>query len=184
MQDRDELTPAMRAMLGALPRTRVPSAALEERVVGSLRARGLLRRLVRSPRLGAAGWRRLGQIAAAAGIFLAGIGVGQVTRSETAVALRALEAERPVERAEVAPVIGRMGAAYAASIALIPQDTVDSLARIAMQVARTTFLGAAMQLARRMPADSLAALLAPAGVRLTASPVAVDRSSFAFGARY
>jgi hypothetical protein len=72
MTDDDELTPEEQAALRALPREADPPAALEERVVASLRDRGLV--APRRPRRGIV-W----QSAAAVALFAAGLGAGRLT---------------------------------------------------------------------------------------------------------
>ena len=178
--DVDELTPAMRAMLGALPRTRVPSAALENRVVGALRERGLLRRLTQSPRFGGASWRRLTQVAGIAAVFVAGMFVGRGTTPASTLAMQHVESGKRIEGTQLPPTISRVGAAYVASLAMIPADTVDSIARIALKVARSTFGSAARELVRRMPADSIVALLAPMGIRVVPLASATRNAAFTY----
>ncbi len=77
MTEDDELTPEEQAALRALPREADPPPALEERVVEALRARNLLAAR-RSP------WaRRLLQAAAAVALFVAGLGAGRATVTQS-----------------------------------------------------------------------------------------------------
>lgn len=71
MNDDDELTDEERATLAALPRHTVPPARLEESVVRSLRARGVLSH--------ATPWRLPVLAAAALALFALGLAAGRVT---------------------------------------------------------------------------------------------------------
>jgi hypothetical protein len=78
MTDDPELTPEELAAFVSLPRDAIPPAALEERTVGALRARNLVRPSVRYP-------LRLALAAAAAVLlFLGGFAVGHRTAGQTA----------------------------------------------------------------------------------------------------
>jgi hypothetical protein len=163
------LTGRERAMLAALPRYRVGSAALEDRVVGALMRRGLLQRTVVA--FGRAPWRVLTQLAAAAAVFLMGAllwrtsqatevpgASGMLANGSHATSAQATpgtaslagDARDTILALAVAsaPVVRRMGTAYAGALIMLPADTVESLARIARDFARFTVRAAGLQLAR------------------------------------
>ena len=101
-RDDTELTPEERAAFAALPRERAASRLMEERTVGELRRRGLLRR-ARRPRWMAA--------AAALALFAGGFGAGWASRSDPSGP--ASLAERP---AEIEPAESETGAEEARRI--------------------------------------------------------------------
>lgn len=74
-QDRDDLSPEEKAKLAALPRGRAPASALEERIVGALKDKGLMR-LTQSFRV----WtlpRLVGAFATGVVLLAFGFGVGK-----------------------------------------------------------------------------------------------------------
>jgi hypothetical protein len=171
----DELTPRERAMFAALPRHRVGSAALEERVVGALVQHGLLRRM--SIVFGRTPWRVMTQLAAAAAVFVVGVLVGQNVRATTkSPVLPSVESQdlaatqgAEVQPEELAPLIKRVGTAYVSVIAMLPADTVDTLARMAHNVAVSTFRAAASQMSK-LHSDSVQAALHVADTGMTLAP--------------
>ena len=76
MRDED-LTPEEQRALDTLPREKMPSAGLEERVVGSLRSRGVLSRRRRSFELTRP--RMVAAVAASIALMIGGFSVGQWT---------------------------------------------------------------------------------------------------------
>jgi hypothetical protein len=86
MDDEDELTEAERRALAALPDEAALPTGLEDRVVESLRERGLVREhglLPPGHQAGTPGRRRLFHLAAAAGLFGTGLGTGLLLSSES-----------------------------------------------------------------------------------------------------
>jgi hypothetical protein len=79
MWQMDELSPRERAMLSSLPRARVGSAALEDRVVTALVQRGMLRRTVMA--FGRAPWRMMVPLSAAAAVFLMSAVLGRTSQA-------------------------------------------------------------------------------------------------------
>ncbi len=162
----DQLTARERAMFASLPRHRVGSAALEDRVVHSLMERGLLRRVTMA--FGRSPWRVLGQLTAAAMVFVVGVVVGRTGQAASIpVASRDLQAVEglagtpgarvaavgmaqttPSHVSSLGPILQRVGSVYVGVLVMLPVDTVDALTRIARDVARMTFNAAALQLAR------------------------------------
>jgi hypothetical protein len=163
----DQWTARERTMLASLTRHRVGSAALEDRVVHALVERGLLRRVAMA--FGRSSLRVLGQLTAAAMVFVVGVVVGRTGHAaDVPVASRdhhaveglaggqaatmvpdlALEQAAPIPRASLGPILQRVGTAYVGVLVMLPVDTVDALTRIARDVARMTFNAAALQLAR------------------------------------
>ena len=186
--DEFSLTPRERAMLSALPRHRVGSAVLEDRVVDALVRRGLLRRL--GAAFGRAPWRVLSYLSAAAAVFVLGAAVDRTVHAADSVpapastgesvALAAPSADAGPGResdsvwhrgaARVLPLVHRVGTVTVGAIVMLPNDTVDVLARFARDFARSTFRAAALQLARTR-ADSMVAMARSSGYAL-AEPVA------------
>jgi hypothetical protein len=176
----DRLTPRERAMFASLPRQRVGSAALEDRVVSSLVQRGLLRRTMMA--FGRAPWRVLSQLGATAAVFIIGVLVGRTgqaanvvhpERDVVAVGVVAggalagtalLAGTERQSKGSFQPVMRRMGSAtMGAALVMLPPDTVDALLRIARDFARVTVRAASLQLARSH-ADTMVAMARVVGV--------------------
>jgi hypothetical protein len=172
----DELSPRERMMLSSLPRARVGSAALEDRVVTALVQRGLLRRTVMA--FGRAPWRMMVPLSAAAAVFLMSAVLGRTSQAADVAATT--EATGPsaslsssiadsmrlamfvsgaltARRVTNSPIVNRVGSTYAGAFTLLRPDTVQTLARIARDIVVTTYRAAALQLARTHQ-DSMFAL--------------------------
>lgn len=110
----DELSPEERVALSALPRARVPSAELEERVVRSLRAQGLLA----SPR---GGVRQFGRSAAAAAagvlLFAGGVALGHTLAARSGAEM--LAAVREGDARATASLVQQTGSAYVAALSAL-----------------------------------------------------------------
>jgi len=160
VNENDDLTPAERRALEALPRERAPRAELEDRVVGALRRRGLLPIPLglRSGRRHLVPWLAA---AAALALFAGGFAAGQYlgTRSGAAAAISGVEASRG-SAAQVAAHAERAGALYVAALAALNQvnDSTDAATRAKARQAAITALGAAAgEVAQLAPDDPLAA---------------------------
>jgi hypothetical protein len=178
LRNDDDLTPRERAMFAALPRHRVGSAALEDRVVAALMHRGLLHRM--SAAFGRTPWRVVTQLAAAAAVFVMGAVYGQSSlaaskqrSAPTGPDLVSMQNEQTgeVKPEDLAPLIKRVGTAYVSVLSMLPADTVDTLARFAHQAAKATWRAAASQMARVHSADSVRAVLHVADSGMTLAPV-------------
>ena len=164
MNDPNELSPAERRALEALPRERPPRAELEDRVVAALQRRGLLPIPLAHTAAGAQ--RRLtpwlvGALAASLALFVGGFAVGQYvgSRSGAAAALSGVQASRG-DVAEVAAHAERAGVMYVAALTALSRlsDTADAPTRAtARQAAITALGGAASEVAHLAPDDPLAA---------------------------
>lgn len=141
----DPLTPEEEAAFRALPRTRAPSAALEGRTVGALRARGLLR-----PRpLSQAGWWAAAAAAAIA-LFAGGYAVGQARGGANAVEwMVALQEADALERAAF---VQRTGSAYVAAVASL--DASGNGVEPGEEAAISALRAALNELARLRPDDA------------------------------
>lgn len=153
MNDHDlDLTPDERDALGRLPRERVPPAHLEERVVGALRAEGLLggAAAAKGGRWNRAGWL---MAAAAAGLalFAGGTVVGQrmATRDAAAVMAVAL-GDDPASRAAR---VQETGSAYVRAVAGLSADGGAAGDAAALEAATVALHAAALELARVTPDD-------------------------------
>lgn len=158
---RDELSPAERRAMGALPRERAPSPDLEERTVALLRAHGHLATPIGVSR-GAGHWWRgpwlVGAVAAALAIFASGIVVGQLLGERNALLL--VGASSRASEAQLAAHVERAGRLYVATLASLNQskDTTDTPARLAAREAALAVLGsAAEEISHLAPDDPLAA---------------------------
>ena len=191
LMDDYSLTPRERAMLTALPRYRVGSAALEDRVVDALVRHGLLRRV--GAAFGRAPWRVLSYLSAAAAVFVLGAAVDRTVNAADsapasvgaaggAVAIAMLAAASGAETrksdsiwqrgvSRMAPLVRGAGNAAVSAVTQLPGDTVDALARIAGNFARATYRAASLQLARTH-ADSVVAMARSSRGFLLAEPVA------------
>jgi hypothetical protein len=149
--DQDHLTPEERTGLGALPRERAPGRLLEARVVGALRARGVLRRRGPAPTWLAAG------LAAALALFAGGFAAGQWTLSRRVA--DSLRDARVLSAREAAEAVQRTGSAYIAALAVLGQHA-DSASRPAVREGReaafAALAAAAAQLSDLDPNDPVA----------------------------
>ncbi len=161
MTDPNDLTPAERRALDALPRERAPRAELEDRVVAALRRRGLLP----IPLAAGASHRRLapwlvGAVAASLALFAGGFAAGQYfgTRSGAAAAISGVQAH--ASATQVAAHAERAGALYVAALAALNQvsDSADPPTRARARLIAVNALGAAAsEVAQLAPDDPLAA---------------------------
>jgi hypothetical protein len=149
----DPLTPEDRAQLAALPRERLSSAALEDRVVRALVAQHLLR-----PRRGSAVRlsRLAAMIAAALMIFVGGYAAG---RSSTVDSRPAAMGAR-VDSAQLGRLVQRAGSEYVRLLERIPvADSTDPRVTVGREAARATLRAAAKQVARVDPSDAFASVI-------------------------
>jgi hypothetical protein len=154
--ERDQLTPAERQALDALPRDRVSPPVLEERTVRALRASGL----IHAPRTTWSSrrpWIVAATVAAGIALFLGGYTVGQSQGTRrTAEALAALYPDR-AERA--AARVQSTGTAHAQALDALVQAMVSASAQEreeAGEVAKATLWAAAAEVVRLAPDDELA----------------------------
>jgi hypothetical protein len=145
--------------------------------VGALVERGMLRRMAAA--FGRAPVQVLSRMAKVAAVFVVGMLVGRAPSAvraassdmqgpKSAIATAAQEVVDSVPVAELVPLIKRTGSQYVAVLAMIPRDTVDSIARLARKVAVETFRDMARQIELKnlfaVPSDSMRAfgmVLAP-----------------------
>lgn len=147
-----DLTGDEAAGYAALPRERVASDLLEERVVRDLRSRGLLSRRGRVAR------RRARWVAAACStglvLFVSGLVVGQTLGSRTAT--RALLAVREQDAALVAARVQEAGSAYVAALSALADTHGEGSGEVRAQgseAALAALLEAAGLLSRLSPDD-------------------------------
>jgi hypothetical protein len=152
-----ELTPREKKAFETLPRDKMPNAALEDRVVGALRGRGLVG-APRGRRVVVLDARRFAAVAAACLALLAGgfalgqwAGARQAQRSE----ITAPE----VSDISVAVTLQRTGSEYVLALerfAELPDSVDGDLAVQGREVALTTLYTAADQVTRLVPREELA----------------------------
>jgi len=151
-----ELTPSEKKALETLPRDQLPNAALEERVVGALRDRGIIvpprRRVIEltSSRIAAA-------VAACLVLVAVGFAFGQWvgTRQTTADDFFPLE----TSDISVAATLQQAGSAYVLALqhlATLPDSVNGNQAVQGREVALTTLYTAADQVTRLVPKNELA----------------------------
>jgi hypothetical protein len=153
----EELTPSEKKALESLPKEKVPSAFLEERVVRTLTRHGLLRFREGHHFIRITGWRIAGAMAACAAFVVCGFALGFWA------------SERPVYVSQtIAP--GGKGVPVAFSIQEAGTDYILALERLAAypdsmhseearqgrEVALNTLYTAADQMAKIVPRDVLA----------------------------
>jgi hypothetical protein len=152
----DELTPAIREALAALPREREPGRMLEERTVRALRGQGLLE----APQRGAARVRFpaawiVGAAAACLALFTSGIAVGQWMGERRVITVLS----QAPNAQQAALQVQQTGSAYVASLAQLQQVS-DSASpaqkELARQVAVQALRAAANELVRMAPDDPVA----------------------------
>lgn len=158
----EPLTFEERAAFAALPRERLGSAELEDRVVRALAAQSLLRPRFATPEVTRRSrlLRRVGMIAAALIVFTAGATFGRLTTAGREPA-SALAASSHPDSASVALLVQRAGSEFVHTLERIPSATDSADARRAQEqeVARSTLRAAAQQVARVSPDDPLALLI-------------------------
>lgn len=164
-----ELTPEEKKALETLPRDRMPSAALEDRVVGALRDRGVLepphRRVIELTA------RRITTVVAASLALLAGgFALGQWAGARQ---IASDDFVAPVESdVSVAATLQRAGSAYVMALerfAALPDSVNGDQAVQGREVALTTLYTAADQVTRLVPKNELAKQLL---VAIDADPTA------------
>jgi hypothetical protein len=155
-QDIFQMTPEEKMAMEALKRDRTPSAALEERVVAALRARGLLRPSRRRV-IELTAWRIATAAAAAVVLLLCGFALGEwagAHRSsvESYIAL-------DMGDSHAAAMLQRAGSAYVSALqqfAALP-DSIDGAQTVqGREVALVTLCAAADEAAQLVPRDELA----------------------------
>jgi hypothetical protein len=151
----DELTPAERASMGALPRELRPSPDLEERTVRAMRAAGLLRG--RAPlRLHVPRLLWVGAAAASFALFVGGFALGAWIESRHTTAMVMAVQQRDAENA--AALVQRTGSAYVSALTSLASfaDSARSpeLAQ-GREVAVNALHAAARQMVRIAPEDPL-----------------------------
>jgi len=192
LHDADDLTPSERSAFAGLTREHLGSAELEERVVESLRDRGLLHEAATAWR-GLRWWR--GAVSAAAGILLLAVGayagrhaalrstagamnLAMDTLAAPGGAITAMVAHGDtMDAAQLGRALQRVGSEYVALLTLLPSS---DTATMAFQVARATLLAAANQVARRAPSDAVAAAIVRRGTAGLAVAGASDRAMIIF----
>jgi hypothetical protein len=169
LRKESELTPPEKKALETLPRDRMPNAALEDRVVGALRDRGVLvsprRRVIELTA------RRITTIVAASLALLAGgfafgqwVGARQVANDDFIAP--------EISDISVAATLQQAGSAYVMALqrfAELPDSVNGDQAVQGREVALTTLYTAADQVTRLVPKNELARQLL---VAIDADPVA------------
>jgi hypothetical protein len=157
---RDELTPAERRALDALPREVEPPRGLEDRTVATLQSRGMLavplRPIGAVPRRWQPAWL-VGAAAASLALFASGMAVGQYLGARTATIAAAVGAGSMAQRVQN---VERTSNQYLEALASFSQwsDSADAGTRArATQAALRSFTAAAREMARLAPDDPLAA---------------------------
>jgi hypothetical protein len=161
---RDELSPAERRAMDALPRELAPGDDLEDRTVALLRRAGHLPTPITAVRRSAGAPGRAmplwlaGSVAAALALFASGVAVGQYLGTRNAAMV--MSASGRESAAEVAAHVQRAGSLYVAALASLAQlpDSGDAAAReSARRVALQVLGAAAEEMALLAPDDPLAA---------------------------
>jgi len=154
--DEVELTPSEKQAYETLPRDRMPNAALEDRVAGALRQRGVL-----APAKGRVihiTTRRIAAVVAASLTLLAGgFALGQWAGARQAPAADFVSPES--SDISVAATLQRTGSEYVLALerfAELPDSVNGDQAVQGREVALTTLYTAADQVTRLVPKDELA----------------------------
>jgi hypothetical protein len=166
----DELTPSEKKALESLPKERVPSAFLEERVVRKLRKRGVLRSSgIRSIEL--TGFRVAAALAACIAFVVCGFGLGFWANGQrggyadmAATGKNGVPVALSVQQAGTAYILALENLAKQSGTA--PADQVEQ----GREVALSTLYTAADQMARIIPRDLLSRCI----VSAIESPVGTD----------
>ena len=154
----DELTPEEREAFAGLPRERIPSAALEERVVGALRSEGLLGAPgahvaipARRPRAWIAA-----AVAAGLALFASGVAVGQWNAGRGMAYAVSAAVDRTADPAQAATEVQEAGSEYVRAVAHLAElagpDAGGDVAS-GTEAARVALHAAALELARLSPDD-------------------------------
>jgi hypothetical protein len=157
--DADDLTSTERTALAGLTREHLGSAELEDRVVESLRDRGLLDDQSLSwqaPRW----WPGVAAVAAGAMLFVTGVVVGRQSTARAGAVSVASARGDTMSVVQLGRALQRAGTEYVALLAMLPStDT----ATMAFEVARSTLKAAAEEVLRRVPTDTSAMAVVHAG---------------------
>jgi hypothetical protein len=153
----DELTPSEKQALESLPKERVPSAFLEERIVRTLEHHGVLG----SPRaqhfIRITGWRIAGAVAVCAAFVVCGFALGfWASARPVFVSQRSASANNDVP---VAFSVQEAGSDYILALerlAAYSDSTKNEEAREGREVALNTLYTAADQMVKIVPRDVLA----------------------------
>ncbi len=155
----DELTPDERRAFAGLPRERIPSAALEERVVGALRAEGLLRGS--SETGGPTGGRTrpwmAAAVAAGLALFASGVAVGQWSAGRGMADAVSAALDRTADPAQAATEVQEAGSEYVRAVAHLAELAGDGSGgdvASGTEAARVALHAAALELARLSPDDA------------------------------
>jgi hypothetical protein len=157
----DPLTAEERDAFSALSRERAPSRMLEERVVASLRDRGLLGAARRHEHRFVFGWPPLAAAAALAvslAIFATGVTVGQwLGTQQTTAAMLQLHRQ---DAMQAAALVERTGSAYVSALGTLAQASGNAnpqeLAR-GKEAAQQVMQAAANEMVRLAPDDPISA---------------------------
>lgn len=150
----DELTAEERNAFASLPRERIPPAALEERVVGSLRAEGLLGAPRR--RRGPGGPWIAAALAAGIALFASGVAVGQWSAGRGMVHAVSSALERADDPAQAATQVQEAGSEYVRAVARLAElagPGSDGELASGAEAARVALHAAALELGRLSPDD-------------------------------
>jgi len=156
----EELTREERAALDALPRERIPPAALEERVVGALRTEGLLAgrgdSVARRGR-GRPGWMAAA-VAAGLALFASGVVVGQWNAGRGMAEAVSAALDHGGGPAQAATQVQEAGSEYVRAVAHLAElagtDAADHDVLSGTEAARVALHAAALELARLSPDDA------------------------------
>lgn len=153
----EELTPSEKEALQSLPKERVPSAFLEERVVRTLEQHGILRSARKHSMIRITGWRVAGALAACAAFVVCGFALGYWAGARPPFIP---QTQAPAGRdVPVALSIQEAGTDYILALeqlAAYSDTTRSEEARQGREVALSTLYTAADQMARIVPRDVLA----------------------------
>jgi hypothetical protein len=155
----DELTPQEREAFAGLPRERIPSAALEERVVAALRAEGLLGNASPGARPAPRPMRPWMAAAVAAGLalFASGVAVGQWHAGRGVADALSAALDRTADPAQAATEVQEAGSEYVRAVAHLAElagDGRGSDVASGTEAARVALHAAALELARLSPDDA------------------------------
>jgi len=153
----DELTPSEKEVLESLPKEKIPSAFLEERVVRALKQQGLLRSREGHHIVRITGWRIAGAVAACAVFVVCGFALGFWASGRPVYVSQTLSPG--ANGVPVAFSVQEAGTDYILALerlAAYSDSTRSEEARQGREVALNTLYAAADQMARIVPRDVLA----------------------------
>jgi hypothetical protein len=153
----DELTPSEKKALESLPKERVPSAFLEERVVRSLRREGFLRSRDGRRVISITGWRIAGAVAACVSFVICGFALGYWASSRPAAVPQTFAPRNT--GVPVAFSVQEAGTDYIMALerlAAYSDSTQSEDAQLGREVALNTLYTAADQMVKIVPKDVLA----------------------------